>query len=214
MQPDEIARPIYSGWLVPWIRYCVSLPPEYKYSPRAPIGFCGPPGTKAGKGPSRACSPAVGVQEGHSSFRPTVAGPRQAFPPFAAGDAVADRLALRQDVIKKSATGIDDDRAGGFVARVLDDVTPILLRNDRLPVGQIGHQLLVTRTPASLCRRRQCPPLHAAAEHQGDNCKDNRTHGCNFPLFREPQARCMRAGRTCSTVVVRGTTHPSNSMFR
>src|ERR1700751_2335987 len=48
MQPDEMARPIYSGWLVPWIRYCVSLPSEYRYSPRAPIGFCGPPVTKAG----------------------------------------------------------------------------------------------------------------------------------------------------------------------
>src|SRR6266571_5454067 len=75
MQPDEMARPIYSGWLVPWIRYWVSLPPEYRYSPRAPIGFCGPPATKAGKGPSRACSPAVGVHDGHSSLRPTVAMP-------------------------------------------------------------------------------------------------------------------------------------------
>src|SRR5262249_18941479 len=130
-------------------------------------------------------------------------GATPVLPTFANGDAVADRLALRQDVIKKSATGIDDDGAGGFVARVLDDVTPFLLRNDRLPVGQIGHQLLVTRTPASLCRRRQCP-LHAAAEHQGDNCKGNPTHGCNFPLFL-PQARRMRPSRTCSTVVVRGT---------
>src|SRR3974377_2111563 len=78
MQPDEIAWPIYSGWLVPWMRYCVSLPPEYKYSPRAPIGFCGPPVTKAGIGPSRACSPGVGVHDGHSSLRPTVAMPLHA----------------------------------------------------------------------------------------------------------------------------------------
>src|SRR5262249_13901391 len=105
-------------------------------------------------------------------------------PSFTDCNSVADRLALRQDVIKKLITGIDDDGAGGFFALVLDDVTPVLLRNDHLPVGQIGHQLLVTPTPASLCRRRQCP-LHAAAEHQGDNCKDNRTHGCDFPLFRE-----------------------------
>ena len=28
MQPDEIAWPIYSGWLVPWMRYSVSLPPS------------------------------------------------------------------------------------------------------------------------------------------------------------------------------------------
>ena len=28
MQPEEIDEPIYSGWLVPWIRNRVSLPPE------------------------------------------------------------------------------------------------------------------------------------------------------------------------------------------
>ena len=28
LQPDEMAEPIYSGWLVPWMRYSVSLPPE------------------------------------------------------------------------------------------------------------------------------------------------------------------------------------------
>src|SRR5215207_8820187 len=27
MQPDEMAWPIYSGWLVPWMRYRVSLLP-------------------------------------------------------------------------------------------------------------------------------------------------------------------------------------------
>ena len=54
-------------------------------------------------------------------------------------DAVADGLTLRQDVIKKLITAIDDDGAGGFLARVLDDVTPILLRNGRLPVGQVCH---------------------------------------------------------------------------
>ena len=28
MQPEEIDAPIYSGWLVPWMRNSVSLPPE------------------------------------------------------------------------------------------------------------------------------------------------------------------------------------------
>jgi hypothetical protein len=28
MQPDEMAWPIYSGWLVPWMRYRVSLLPS------------------------------------------------------------------------------------------------------------------------------------------------------------------------------------------
>jgi hypothetical protein len=27
MQPDDMAWPIYSGWLVPWMRYRVSLLP-------------------------------------------------------------------------------------------------------------------------------------------------------------------------------------------
>src|SRR5215475_1886007 len=30
MQPDEIACPIYSGWLVPWTRNSVSLLPWYR----------------------------------------------------------------------------------------------------------------------------------------------------------------------------------------
>jgi hypothetical protein len=30
MQPDEMAWPIYSGWLVPWMRYRVSLLPWYR----------------------------------------------------------------------------------------------------------------------------------------------------------------------------------------
>jgi len=122
-------------------------------------------------------------------------GATPVLPTFANGDAVADRLAFRQDVIKKLVAGIDDDGAGGFFARVLDDLTPILHGDRHLPVGQVRHQLPVAPAPASVSRRRQCP-LHAAAEHQGDNCKDNRTHGGNFPL----SATCTRPSRTCSTV--------------
>ena len=86
-------------------------------------------------------------------------------PLFADGDAVADRLALRQDVIEKLIAGIDDDSAGGFLARVLDDVTPVLLRNGRLRLRQIGHQLPVAGAPAGLSRgRKRC--LHAATKHQ------------------------------------------------
>src|SRR6516165_5364689 len=87
---------------------------------------------------------------------------------FADSDAVADGLAFRQHVIEKLAAGIDDDAARGVAARVLNDVAPVLLRNGRLRVGQIGHQLLVARAPADLghgCKRL----LHAAAEHQTDN---------------------------------------------
>ena len=84
-------------------------------------------------------------------------------------------MAFRQHVIEKLAAGIDDDAARGVAARVLNDVAPVLLRNGRLRVGQIGHQLLVARAPADLghgCKRL----LHAAAEHQPDNYEYDRTH--------------------------------------
>src|SRR5262249_33559700 len=85
------------------------------------------------------------------------------------------------------------------------------------PVGQVRHQLPVAPAPASVSRRRQCP-LHAAAEHQGENCKDNRTHGCNFPLFREfrrlPSPMYARRSdmfdRTPKSSVVHGTTQSVN----
>jgi signal transduction histidine kinase len=73
------------------------------------------------------------------------------------------------------AAAIDDDGAGGFLARVLNDVTPVLLRNGRLRVRQIGHQLLIAHAPAGLghgCKRL----LHAAAESQTDNYEYNCTH--------------------------------------
>src|SRR5262249_36722305 len=112
-------------------------------------------------------------------------------PLFADSDAVADRLPLRQHVIEKFVAGIDEDRAGGFPARVLDDVTPVLHRNRRLRVGQIGHQMPVAGAPAGLSRRRQCS-LHAAAEDQGGNYKGNCTRGHKLvphPLLAKTRAK-------------------------
>src|SRR3954452_15068114 len=77
IQPDEIEAPIYSGWLVPWIRNNVSLPPEYRYSAREPIGLSGPGGTNFGT-PSLEISPGVGCQGGHSVLLPTLAIPDHA----------------------------------------------------------------------------------------------------------------------------------------
>jgi len=45
MQPDEMVWPIYSGWLVPWMRYRVSLLSSRKGA-RAPSGLAGPPGMR------------------------------------------------------------------------------------------------------------------------------------------------------------------------
>src|SRR3954464_2408339 len=77
IQPEEIDAPIYSGWLVPWIRNSVSLPPEYRYSARAPIGLSGPGATKVGT-PSREISLLVGCHGGHSVMLPILAMPDQA----------------------------------------------------------------------------------------------------------------------------------------
>src|SRR5215472_5405169 len=96
-------------------------------------------------------------------------------PSFANGDAVADRLAFGQDVIKKLVAGIDDNGAGCFLAGVVDDMPAVFLRNCYLPVGQVRHQLPVAPSPSSVCRGRKCP-LHASAEHQADSDKDNCTH--------------------------------------
>src|SRR5262249_8464147 len=64
MQPEEIDAPIYSGWLVPWIRNSVSLPFEYRYIAREPIGLSGPCASLGGS-PRRVISPAVGCHGGH-----------------------------------------------------------------------------------------------------------------------------------------------------
>ena len=58
---------------------------------------------------------------------------------FADGDAVADWLAPRRDVVEKLVVGIDDDGARGFLAAVVDDVAAELFGNCGLFVRQIGH---------------------------------------------------------------------------
>src|SRR5436305_14973151 len=91
MQPDEIDAPIYSGWLVPWIRNNVSLPPEYRYIAREPIGLSGPGGTKVGT-PRREISPGVGCHAGHSVMLPILAMPDQAM--ASSPTVIPDRIAL------------------------------------------------------------------------------------------------------------------------
>src|SRR5450631_3145603 len=44
IQPDDTEWPIFSGSLVPWIRYSVSLLPSKRDKARAPSGLSGPPG--------------------------------------------------------------------------------------------------------------------------------------------------------------------------
>jgi hypothetical protein len=129
-------------------------PPEYRYRPRAPIGFAA----------RHSRRPAAAQARRRRPRRPFLLAANRGdsapdLPLFADGDAVADRPPLRQHVIEKFVAGIDDDRAGGFLARVLDDVTPVLHRNRRLRVGQIGHQLPVAGAPASLSRGRQCSSM-------------------------------------------------------
>src|SRR5437764_8859211 len=106
-------------------------------------------------------------------------------PSFANGDPVADRLAFRQDIIKKLIAGIDDNGARCFLAGVVDDIPAVFLRNCYLPVGQVRHQLRVTPSPPSLCRRRKRPlhecALHAAAEHESGTDKENTHHGWLAP---------------------------------
>src|SRR5581483_1879618 len=127
---------------------------------------------------------------------------------FADGNAVADRLAFRQDVIEELVVAIDDDRAGRFLAGVLDDVAPIGLGNRGLLVGQVRHQLFVAGIPASLSRRLK-RLLHAAAERhcsQSDNYECNRTH-CHNRLLPRPycaapsrESKYLKSLRPCQTL--------------
>ena len=95
---------------------------------------------------------------------------------FADGDAVADRLVVRQHVVEELVVAIDDDRARSFLAVEADEMPAIGLGDRRLRVGQVRHQLLVARLPGDLSRRLK-RLLHAAAEHQAHNQKCYRTHG-------------------------------------
>src|SRR5262249_6510532 len=78
MQPDEMVGRLYPGGVVRGPRNRVSLRPWSRYIARAPIGLCGPPVTWSGTSPIRFLISAVGVQDGHSSMRPTLATPDHA----------------------------------------------------------------------------------------------------------------------------------------
>src|ERR1700722_536543 len=58
-------------------------------------------------------------------------------------DAVADRFAAGLHEIEEARVGIDNDRAGRLLAMIVDDMTPIRLRNDRLLVRRPREQVLV-----------------------------------------------------------------------
>src|SRR5262249_7213835 len=108
---------------------------------------------------------------------------------FAHSDAVADRLPLRQHVVEKFIVAIDDDRPRGFLTGVVDNVALVLVWDGRLRVGQIGHELLVARLPASFrCWLEHF--LHAAAERKPGNDEGNET--CRHDSVTLPARPCGR----------------------
>ena len=97
----SLARYIRAGWCRGCGTACPCCPSRDRCA-RAPIGFCGPPSTLAGRGPSRCL-----LTRGRNPRRPfcLVADLGDAGPSLrllADRDAVADRLAVRQDVIEDS----------------------------------------------------------------------------------------------------------------
>ncbi len=164
MQPEEIAWPIYSGWLVPWMRYSVSLLPLVEiHGARAhrvlragadEVGHVHALLDLGGRRPGRPFGLAADLGD---------ARPGQRF--IADGDAVADRLAAIQHVIEIARVGIDHDRSGQLLAVILDDVPPIRLGDRRVFIRRRRQQLLVARRQIGF-RRRLDRGLHAPAQHE------------------------------------------------
>src|SRR5580704_547620 len=83
------------------------------------------------------------------------------------GDAVTDRLALWQHVIKKPRIGIDEDRAWSLPALIVDDMPLEGFGNAGLRIRRIGQQLPVSRRKAYL--RRRCERrLHATTKQKAE----------------------------------------------
>ena len=92
------------------------------------------------------------------------AGPGHGF--LADGDAVADRLAVIEHVIEIVVVGIDHDRAGRFLAVILDDGAAERLGDRHVGVANLRQQFLVARLEVGLVGRLIGRGLHAARQHQ------------------------------------------------
>ena len=111
------------------------------------------------------------------------AGPRHRF--LADGDAVADRLAVIEHVIEIVIVGIDHDRAGRFLAVIVDDGAAERLGDRNVGVANLGQQFLVARLEIGLVGRLIGRGLHAARQHQAGGQKSQfylqRRH-CVLPI--------------------------------
>src|ERR1700676_1405602 len=92
------------------------------------------------------------------------AGPCHGF--FADGNAVADRLAVVEHVIKIVIVGIDQDRAGRFLAVIIDNGAAERLGDGNVGVANLGQQFLVARFEVGLIGCFIGRALHAARQHQ------------------------------------------------
>jgi hypothetical protein len=179
MQPDDMAWPIYSGWLVPWMRYRIGRtsgnPRRVRAEPRLNLR------RRDTVGPFS-----------HAANR-SDAGERQRFLPHR--HAVADRLALGQDVIEITRVGIDQDRARRLFARIVDDMPAIGLWNGCLRIRRMGQQLPVPWDKTSI-RRPGERRLHAAAEREPEQPHEQqREPGLSRgegELFTMPKPRAVR----------------------
>ena len=165
MQPEEIEAPIYSGWLVPWIRNRVSRCPVEIQRARAERIV-----DAAGHRSRHAFDPLVDFGGGgpvrpfgHVAD-PGDAGERQGF--FADGDAVADRLAAVLHQIEVVIVGIDHDGAGAFLAVIVDDGAAERLGDRDLGVAGLCQLVLVVAASTSAPGPPGTGGLHAARQQQ------------------------------------------------
>jgi hypothetical protein len=103
---------------------------------------------------------------------PTLAMPGHRF--FADRDAVADRLATGLHVVEVVIVGIDHDRAGGFLALIVDDGAAKRLGYRDLGVAGPGQQFLVAWLEVLDVGRLIGRALHAARQHQAGGEKPQR----------------------------------------
>jgi hypothetical protein len=74
--------------------------------------------------------------------------------------AVADRLAVLEDIVKVARVSIDEDRARRFLAVILHDGPLIGGWNARLRIRCVGQKLFVARGEVGVGRRFQCRLQH------------------------------------------------------
>ena len=119
MHPLDTCPPIVEGAFVPWMRYCVPA----IYIARAPSGF------PAAGGHARQIRLARNHLGRWIPVRPLGlaldrfhARPGETF--AADTDAVTDRLAITENVVKERVRRIDNECAGRFSAGIIDDLPP------------------------------------------------------------------------------------------